>query len=128
MIPSDLAARLVPSTHFQGLGRVLAPEPEAALAEEILVVQEQLFQAGPSDSCGLQLALPGGGGGHASFRDVLYPAARGLNHLIVSAGALVHKPIAEDHGGIVNHLCRLEAAQLAAATVRQDNAWMTGLT
>jgi hypothetical protein len=45
----------------------LGPQRQASLAEEILVVLEQLFQAGAGDVSELELGFLGGGGGLAGL-------------------------------------------------------------
>src|SRR5437667_462155 len=73
-----------------------------ALAEEVLVIQQQLVEAGSGDVDEAQLGLAGRGGGAAAFRDVLPPAAGGLHHLVHGARALVDKALAKGDGGVVD--------------------------
>ena len=98
-----------------GFGVVFAPGAELAVAQEILVVEEQFVEAGPGHLDQAQFGLAGGRRRAAAFGDVLASAARGLHHLVGRARARVHKARAELHRGVVNHRRHLETAQLAVA-------------
>src|SRR5947207_1670229 len=50
---------------------VHAPQSLPALTEEVLVIQQQLIQAGAGDIDQAQLRLTGSGCGAAAFRDIL---------------------------------------------------------
>src|SRR3989338_11094964 len=109
--------------HFTRLRVVLVPLPLASLSQEILIVQQQLVQAGPRYIHQAQLCVAGGRSRSAALRDVLPAAARRLHHLIMGARTLIYKPVAERHCRIVNHRGHLEAAQLAVAAARSQPAW-----
>lgn len=71
--------------HGAGLGLVLCPLAELALAEEVLVIQEQFIQAGTGDVHQTQFGLAGSRGSPAAFGDVLAAAAGRLHHLVHGA-------------------------------------------
>jgi hypothetical protein len=94
---------------------VLAPEGQAALAEEVFVIQQQLIETGAGDIDQAQFGLAGACGGAAAFGDVLAAAARGLHHLVGRARALIDEPIAKGDGRIVDDRRDLETAQVPIA-------------
>jgi len=74
---------------YKGLsaGVVAGPEGEAAVSEEVFVVEAEFFQAGAGDLGEFELHFFGGGAGRAAFGDILDAAAGGLDHLVVGAAA-----------------------------------------
>src|SRR6266568_2421067 len=112
--------RQIPPPHRQGLRRVLVPQAEPALAQKVLVVQQQFFQARPRHAGQLQFGFLGSGGRHAALGDILHPAARRLHHLVVGARLFLHEPPAENHRAVIRKLRRLETPQLAVAAMRRN--------
>ena len=108
------------SAHRLGLGVVFGPEQQVPLAEEVLIVLEQFFQAGAGDAGEFELGLLGGGGGLAGFRDVLFAATGGLDHLIVSPRAAVDEAVAESDRGIENNLGGLVGFELPVPAMGGD--------
>jgi hypothetical protein len=53
----------------------------------------------------------------------LLSAARGLDHLVVSAAAFVDVAVAKPHGHIVTELRDLKALQFPIATVLRDDGF-----
>jgi hypothetical protein len=67
------------------------PQHFTALAQEVFIVEQQLVETRSCDVHQAQFRLTGGRRGSAAFGDVLPPAARGLDHLIVGARTLADK-------------------------------------
>jgi len=100
--------------------RVVAfPERQGALAEEVLVVEAELLEAGTGDVGESELGPFRRAAGLAALGDVLHPAARGLDHLVVRAAALRNIAVAEPHRDIEGELSDLEALQFPVAAVRR---------
>jgi len=105
---------------FLPKGVVSLPLFQPPLAQEVLVVELQLFQAGAGDACQLEFELLGGSAGLAALGDVLDAGAGGLDHLVVGAAALVDVAIAEADGYVVDELGHLEALEVPVAAVLGD--------
>ena len=90
-------------------GRVLRrPGSEAALAEEIFIIEAKFFEAGASYVGEFELGLFGSSTGLAAFGDILCSGAGCLHHLIVSAAVLLNVEVAESYGDIVDELSDLK--------------------
>jgi hypothetical protein len=112
------------------LGRrcILGPDGQVTLAEEILVVLQQFFQARAGDARELELGLLAGRGGLAALRGVLLAAPGGLYHLIVRPRAAVDKAIAKGDRRIVDDLGRLVGLEISIAAMGRDQwAFMSPL-
>ena len=81
-IPTDPSDAASPPPEPPGLWVILLPLPHTALAQKILVVEQELIQAGPGDIDQPQFGLGRGRRGAAAFSDILPPAARRLHHLV----------------------------------------------
>lgn len=88
---------------------IARPDRLAALAQEILVVEAQLLQAGACYIRQLELHLFRGAAGLTTLGDVLDAAARGLNHLIVGAAAFGDVSVAEPDRYVIDKLRDLKA-------------------
>ena len=98
-------------------GVVGGPEREAAVAEEVFVVEAEFFQAGAGDLGEFEFCFFGCGAGRATFGDVLDAAAGGLDHLVMGAAAWVDVAVAEADGDVVDELGELEGFEVSVATV-----------
>ena len=79
-------------THGKSLLRVLVPNPQAVLDEIALeVFGEFIGETGSCDVGEFDLGFSGSGGGTAALADIAHSAARGLDHLVVSAERLSMK-------------------------------------
>ena len=96
---------------------------EAALAEEILVVEAQFLERGAGDVGEFELGLLRGATGLAALGNVLHAAAGGLHHLVVGAAARWDVAVAELGREIVAELRELEALQVTVAAVRRNQVW-----
>lgn len=110
-----------------GLGVVFGPEGQGSLAEEVFVIQEQLFQAGAGDAGELQFGLLRRRGGLTGFGDVLLARARGLDHLVGGARPVVDEARNERDGGVVNDLRGLIGFELALTAMRANQIRGMGL-
>lgn len=98
-------------------GVVVGPEREFALAEEVLVVEAEFFEAGACDIGELEFRLLGGAAGLTAFGNVLDTTAGCLYHLVVSAAEFADKLLAEADGKIEGQLGNLKTFQFAVAAV-----------
>ncbi|MHC1768322.1 MAG: hypothetical protein AB9869_29285 [Verrucomicrobiia bacterium] len=73
-----------------------------ACPEEIAVILKEFLEAGPGYVCELQFRFFGSAAGLARFQDVLLAGPRSLDHLVVSAVALVQKTLAEPHRPVID--------------------------
>jgi hypothetical protein len=110
------------ATHLKGLRGVLVPDGQVAVAEEVLIIAHEFFEAGAGNVGQLEFGFLGGAGGHTPLRDVACATAGGLYHLVVSARPFLNEAVAEDLGGIVDPLGRMEATQLLVAAMLGDKA------
>ncbi len=108
---------------FGGVGR---PEGQVALAEEILVVEEQFLERGPGDVGEVEFGLRAGGAHPVAFGDVLASGAGGLDHLVVGPGASVEMGITEADGAVVDEGGDLEGAEGAVAPAGPQLSGMHG--
>jgi hypothetical protein len=79
---------ILPITERAHLPRLIvffAPQRQPVLAEVVLIIQEQFFQACTCNAYKLELGFLGCPGSRAAFGDVLFAAARRLHHLVVGA-------------------------------------------
>ena len=68
-----------------GIGVVFGPLLQAAIAEEVAVVFQQLLLAGAGHVGQLEFEFLRRAGNLAAFDDVLFAGAGGLDHLVVGA-------------------------------------------
>jgi hypothetical protein len=120
--PIRLIELATEGAHGEGFGVVFIPGAEFSLAEEILKIQQQFFQAGTGDIYETQLGLAGGGGSPAAFGDVLPTAARSLHHLVVGTGTRADEAVAEGHGGIIDKGGDLVGTQFPVTAARAEAA------
>jgi hypothetical protein len=109
------------SAHLCRERTLFFPDRQPMLAQEIFVIEGKFLQTRTGNIGELEFSFLGGAGGHTSLRDILHTAPRGLHHLIVSPGSLLHKKLTKDHGGIVGELRRLKAAEIPVAAVWRQN-------
>ena len=109
---------------FQANGRdfsaariVIRPDRKRMLTQEILVIQQQLFQAGTSHIGQFELTFPTGPGCDRSFRDILNSAARRLNHLVKRPAATIDVTLAKAERRIVNQSRLNERFQAAISAM-----------
>lgn len=93
------------------------PYRQPPLSQKILIVQPQFFETRPRHIRKLQFGLLGSSAGLAALGDVLHPAPRCLNHLVMGPAATFDVAVAETHRDVIHQLCDLEALQLAIAAV-----------
>lgn len=105
----------------------LGPDFEITRAEEVVVVVQQFFKAGPGDVGQLNLGFLGGEGGFAAFENVLFSGARGLDHLIDRAVAFGQKLVGEAEGDVVNDFGFLKGEQGSVIAARWEEAFGGGL-
>jgi hypothetical protein len=103
---------------------VFVPESQAALSQKVLVVEQQLFETRPRDVNQFEFGFFGSPRSHAAFGDVLFAAARGLHHLVMSPRSAVYKPVAKPNCCVVDDLRILIRLQFTIAAVRRDQARM----
>jgi hypothetical protein len=101
---------------------VLAPGRQVMLAQEILEVLWKLLHAGPRDAHQLEFGLARRARRHAALGDTLLARARGLDHLVVRARALVDEPVTEGNGRIVHDSGVLERLQVPVPAVFRNQA------
>jgi hypothetical protein len=99
----------------------------AACAENITVVFKEFLQAGPSDVGKLDFGFLGGSAGLTAFEDVSLTRAGSPNHLIVGAGALADKTLAEAHGAIIQNAGFPEGKKVFVTAVRRKDFFNGGL-
>src|SRR5215469_15995219 len=80
------------------------------MAQIILEVEEEFFEAGAGSVEQAQFSLRGSGGSAAPLGNVLPAGTLGLNHLVHSAGTRVEAFFTEPVGGIVDEGGSLETA------------------
>jgi hypothetical protein len=83
----------------------------AALPQEILIVEAQLFQAGARYVGQLHLHFFRSTAGLTPFGDILYTAPRRLNHLVVRAAALADVAITKPDRHVKDKLRYLKALE-----------------
>ena len=123
--PKGLIGRIVVAAEFadeEGLLRIFRPEFVAAGSEEIAVIFEEFFKAGPGDVGQLDLGLAGGSARLAAFQDILFSGTSGLDHLVVGSGTAVDELIAKEDRRIVNDAGFLERQQVLIAAVWRNEA------
>lgn len=96
---------------------VRLPQRQPTLPQKILIIQAQLFKTRPRHVRKLQLRLFRGPARLAALGDVLHPAPRRLNHLVMSPAAFLDIAVAETNRDVVHQLRNLEALQLAVTAV-----------
>lgn len=87
------------------------------LPQKILVIEPQLLQTGAGHVGQLEFGLFGGATGLAAFGNVLHPAARRLDHLVVGPAFPVDVAVAKTHGHVINKLGQLKALEPPVAPV-----------
>jgi len=101
---------------------VLGPERQTVLAQEVLIVDQQLFQARAGDADQLELGLLRSAGSLTALGDVLLARAGGLNHLIGRARTPVDEAGAEGDRAVVDDLGTLVRLEPAVPAVSGDHA------
>ena len=102
---------------------IFVPLPQTPLAEEILVVQQQLIQACAGDVDQAQLRLTRSGRCAAALANILPATACCLDHLVHGARPFVQEPSAKRVRGIVDHRRRPKRPQSTVAATRPQRAW-----
>lgn len=120
--PIGLIGPMTKSSDIQRFLGVLGPEAEAADAEEVLVIDEEFFEAGAGDADEFDLHFLGGAGGHATLDDVLLAGAGGLDHLVDGAVALGEEALAEAEGEVVDDFGLAVGEEFLVVAVRRDEA------
>jgi hypothetical protein len=95
-----------------------------ALAEKILVVEPQLFEARPRHLRELEFGLFRGRGSRGTLRDILHAAPGGLNHLVAGAAALFDVLVAKAHGNVIGELRHLKALQPAVPAMLRNERFV----
>ena len=93
---------------------------QSALAQKILIIEQQFAQAGAGHVGQFYFGFFGSGGGQTPLGDVLHAAPGHLHHLVMGAGTLVDKAVAEDDRTVIGKLGRLKTAQLAKTAILRD--------
>jgi hypothetical protein len=113
-------------SHCQRLRVVLVPLMQTALTQEVLEVEQQLVETCAGDLREPKLGLARRRCRTAAFGDVLTAAAGSLDHLVVRARTLVHEPVTEGDGSVVDDGGRVERAQPAKAAAGAQPARLVG--
>jgi hypothetical protein len=92
------------SAHPPRLRVVLLPPLQLPLAQKVFVVEQQLIEARAGNVYEPQLGLTRSRRRSATLGDVLTPAARRLDHLIMRSRPLIDEPIAESDRAVVDDL------------------------
>lgn len=109
----------------EGFLAVFVPEGVVADSEVVLVIEEELLQAGAGDVDELELHLGGGDGGFAAFTDVLFPGAGGLHHLVDGALAFLEEAVAEAEGEVEDGLGFAEGEEFpVVAALGKETGWV----
>ena len=95
-------ARICELSNLLRLWMILLPKRQLALPQKVLIVEQQLFQAGAGHADQFQFEFFGCAGGHAAFGNVLLAAAGGLHHLIMGAGTATDPAITKYYGSVIN--------------------------
>ncbi len=101
--------------HCHRLGAARRPSKQPPLAQVVLIIEQQLFEARMGDVHEAQLRLRRTGRRATALRNVLAARARGLHHLIHKPRTGVHELFAKPNGRIVNERGRLKTARLPVA-------------
>ncbi len=109
----------------QGLApRVAAAPPwQAALSQEVLVVEAQFLQAGPSDTRQFELGFLGCSRGLAALGDILHAGTGGLHHLVARAAVLFNIAVAKTDRNVVHELRHLKTLQVAISAVLRNEVF-----
>src|SRR5690625_1060285 len=103
---------------------VVGPEVQAALSQEVFVVEAEFFEAGARHVGQLELHLFGRAARDAALGDVLHAGSCSLHHLVVGAAAQADVSVAEAYREIIDKLRHDEALQVAVASVgRKQGLW-----
>ncbi len=86
------------------------------MAQEVLIVEAEFLQTGPSDIGELDLHFLRGAAGLAAFGDILYAAPGCLHHLVMSTAIAADVGVAESDGDIIAQLCDLKGFQVFVST------------
>ena len=110
--------------HLTGACVVGRPLRQAAHAQVVLVIDQQLLHAGTRHIRQLQLRLRRSGAGGTSLGNVLLARAGCLHHLVDGAVALREEPPGEVEGDVVDALGLLIDEQIAIVTLPgQECGW-----
>jgi hypothetical protein len=90
------------------------------MSQEVLIIQPQLFEAGPRHVGQLEFHLFGGAAGLAALGDILDAAARRLDHLVVGPAAPIDVAITETDRHVIAELGHLKALQFPVPAMRRD--------
>ncbi len=91
----------------------IAPLLQMPHSQIVLIVIEQLFEAGLSHIGQFYLCLTGGDGCLVALGNVLLPRTGSLHHLVDGAVSLAEITLGEVEGDVVNHLCHLIDPQIS---------------
>jgi hypothetical protein len=89
-------------SHELRLFGVLVPNDMVTHAKVVAIVGEQFFETRPAHARELNLGFLRSERGFAAFEDVLFPGARGLDHLVHRAVAFAEILVREPKGEVVN--------------------------
>lgn len=108
---------------IKGFSGVFRPLRQVAGAEEILVVDEEFFEARAGDVGEFEFGFGGGQRGFAAFGDVLFAGARGLHHLVDGAVASPEELLTKPEGEIIDDLGFSVGEQLAVVTALGEESF-----
>ena len=114
-----VGARLpVQFTQSLRIRMVEGPFLQSPHAQEVALVLQQLFQAGPRYDGEFDLHFLGGSGRLAPLKNILFPGTCSLHHLVIGAVVLIEEPCTEAYCSIVDDLGFLKGKQVLVASMR----------